>query len=135
METAVNRCYYKKVFCDLFVDDFGKSQDAQNEKNKSQAFEKSIHEKDNKITYDESASCDNSVVEKNDINNEIDQLTISDVDNEILTSESLKRELASVALDWKTLRNVEECSCTTPFDHSTRKVKIMSCSVKFCMVL
>lgn len=31
-------------------------------------------------------------------------------------------DLESVALDWKTLRSVQECSCSAPFDHFTKKV-------------
>lgn len=34
----------------------------------------------------------------------------------------LSEELDSVALDWKTLRNVKECPCSTQFDHFSSKV-------------
>lgn len=43
------------------------------------------------------------------------------------TTEGMKeltKEFESVALDWKTLRNVKECGCSTPFDHFSRKVII-----------
>lgn len=36
--------------------------------------------------------------------------------------QELTRDLESVAIDWKTLRNITECSCSTPFDHFSRKV-------------
>ena len=39
-----------------------------------------------------------------------------------LSMDQLAAELASVALDWKTLRNIRECGCSTPFDHFSRKV-------------
>lgn len=34
------------------------------------------------------------------------------------------KDLESVALDWKTLRNITECVCSTPFDHFSRKVSV-----------
>lgn len=36
--------------------------------------------------------------------------------------EQITSEFDSVALDWKTLRNIKECNCSTPFDHFSRKV-------------
>lgn len=39
--------------------------------------------------------------------------------------DQITEELDSVALDWKTLRNVKECVCTTPFDNFSRKVKFI----------
>lgn len=36
--------------------------------------------------------------------------------------QELTKDLESVAVDWKTLRNITECSCSTPFDHFSRKV-------------
>ncbi|KAK6637361.1 hypothetical protein RUM44_007777 [Polyplax serrata] len=49
-----------------------------------------------------------------------------------LTDEMLKNEIESVALDWKTLRNIVECKCTTPFDYSTRKNHCWKCGDVFC---
>jgi len=31
-------------------------------------------------------------------------------------------ELNSIAVDWKSLRNVNVCACSTPFDQFSRKV-------------
>jgi hypothetical protein len=42
---------------------------------------------------------------------------------DIMSVEQLATELGSVALDWKTLRNIKECVCSTPFDHFSRKVR------------
>lgn len=36
--------------------------------------------------------------------------------------QEVTKDLESVALDWKTLRNITECGCSTPFDHFSRKV-------------
>ncbi|KAF8781398.1 Myotubularin-related protein 8 like protein [Argiope bruennichi] len=45
----------------------------------------------------------------------------------------LLEELDSVALEWKTLRNVRECICSTPFDHFSRKFHCWSCGDVFCV--
>jgi len=34
----------------------------------------------------------------------------------------LRREVESVCLDWRSLRNIKECVCSTPFDHFSKKV-------------
>jgi hypothetical protein len=44
---------------------------------------------------------------------------------DVLSVDQLAAELGSVALDWKTLRNIRECVCSTPFDHFSRKVRIL----------
>ncbi|KAG8233295.1 hypothetical protein J437_LFUL012230 [Ladona fulva] len=49
-----------------------------------------------------------------------------------ITADQLVREMESVALDWKTLRNVKECVCTTPFDHFSRKYHCWCCGEVFC---
>ncbi len=40
----------------------------------------------------------------------------------ITSSFQLRREIDSVSLDWRSLRNIKECVCSTPFDHSSKKV-------------
>lgn len=51
---------------------------------------------------------------------------IENIDTIDVTSgvEEINKDLESVALDWKTLRNIKECGCSTPFDHFSRKVII-----------
>ncbi|KAG8191986.1 hypothetical protein JTE90_002256 [Oedothorax gibbosus] len=49
------------------------------------------------------------------------------------TFSQLLEEMDSVALDWKTLRNVRECICSTPFDHFSRKFHCWSCGDVFCI--
>lgn len=39
-----------------------------------------------------------------------------------ITTDQLERELKSVALDWKSSRNIEECACSTTFDTFNKKV-------------
>lgn len=36
--------------------------------------------------------------------------------------EAITKDFDSVALDWKTIRNISECRCSTQFDHLRRKV-------------
>jgi len=43
------------------------------------------------------------------------------------------KDLDSVALDWKTLRNISECGCSTPFDHFSRKYHCRKCGDVFCI--
>jgi hypothetical protein len=52
-----------------------------------------------------------------------DSTKLSSSATDIMSVEQLAAELGSVALDWKTLRNIKECVCSTPFDHFSRKVK------------
>lgn len=43
-----------------------------------------------------------------------------------LNSFFLRRELDSVNLNWRSLRNIKECVCSTPFDHFSKKVSCKS---------
>ena len=43
--------------------------------------------------------------------------------NENLSIDQLIAELSSVAVDWKSLRNIKHCSCATPFEHFTKRVR------------
>lgn len=44
------------------------------------------------------------------------------IENSITSSYQLRREIDSVCIDWRSLRNIKECVCSTPFDHSSKKV-------------
>ncbi|KAF5300008.1 hypothetical protein FQR65_LT09264 [Abscondita terminalis] len=89
---------------------------------------------DNKYLYEKNSLC---------------QLESAD-DNHPLKAESKEKEasitventkgieevigsLESVALDWKTLRNISECGCSTPFDHFSRKYHCRKCGDVFCV--
>ena len=41
-----------------------------------------------------------------------------------LTVEQLIAELKTVAIGWKSFRNVFSCSCASPFDHYVKKVRL-----------
>lgn len=49
-----------------------------------------------------------------------------ELNNVSMGIQEVTKDLESVALDWKTLRNVNECGCSTPFDHFSRKVIIIN---------
>ncbi|XP_050682931.1 myotubularin-related protein 6-like [Leptidea sinapis] len=45
---------------------------------------------------------------------------------------ALEEEMNSVAVDWKSIKNVTECSCSTPLDHFSRKHHCWSCGGCVC---
>ncbi|XP_013378996.1 myotubularin-related protein 6-like [Lingula anatina] len=49
-----------------------------------------------------------------------------------LMLEQLELEMESVAVDWKTLRNIKQCSCAAPFEHYTKKHHCWKCGNVFC---
>nr|XP_026490366.1 zinc finger FYVE domain-containing protein 21-like [Vanessa tameamea] len=44
----------------------------------------------------------------------------------------LEAEMNTVALDWKSIKNVTECSCSTPLDHFSRKHHCWGCGRCVC---
>nr|XP_049697376.1 myotubularin-related protein 6 isoform X1 [Helicoverpa armigera] len=44
----------------------------------------------------------------------------------------LEKEVNTVALDWKSIKNVTECSCSTPLDHFSRKHHCWGCGRCVC---
>lgn len=83
---------------------------------------------DNKYLYEKASLCqlesadDNHPLKTENKEKEKPQgLTL--FDNTLGVQEVVK-DLESVALDWKTLRNISECGCSTPFDHFSRKVSL-----------
>ncbi|XP_026472858.1 myotubularin-related protein 8-like isoform X1 [Ctenocephalides felis] len=46
--------------------------------------------------------------------------------------DQLSTAIESVALDWKTLRNINQCICSTPFDHNSVKYHCYKCGDVFC---
>ena len=45
--------------------------------------------------------------------------------SDMLTLEQLVAELKTVAIGWKSFRNVFNCSCASPFDHYVKKVGVI----------
>ncbi|XP_063232371.1 myotubularin-related protein 6 isoform X3 [Bacillus rossius redtenbacheri] len=52
---------------------------------------------------------------------------------EVTSADQLAEEVGSVALDWKSLRNIRECVCSSPFDHFSRKYHCWRCGEVFCL--
>lgn len=52
--------------------------------------------------------------------------------NERIDSTSIKEEINSVAVDWKSMRSVTACSCSTPFDQFSKKTHCWKCGDIFC---
>lgn len=82
---------------------------------------------DNRYNYDKKLSDLSNTVAENNSAKFIDPLmaNLSIAERSESTSSNLKNitdELGSVAIDWKPLRNVTVCSCSTPFDQFSRKV-------------
>ncbi|KAL3880470.1 hypothetical protein ACJMK2_032706 [Sinanodonta woodiana] len=51
---------------------------------------------------------------------------------EKLSVDQLVLELKSIAMDWRSFRNVHNCSCAMPFDHFTTKFHCWKCGEVFC---
>lgn len=51
-------------------------------------------------------------------------LAMSEYNNEV---NQIQAEINSVALDWKSPRNVTVCACQTPFDQTTKKTHCQKC--------
>lgn len=51
---------------------------------------------------------------------------------ENLTVEQLTLEIDSVAQDWKSFRNVRQCSCSSPFDAQSERYHCARCGEVFC---
>ncbi|CAG9130462.1 unnamed protein product [Plutella xylostella] len=49
-----------------------------------------------------------------------------------VTFSQLEQEVNSVALDWKSLKNVTECGCSTPLEHFSRKHHCWGCGAALC---
>lgn len=47
-------------------------------------------------------------------------------------TDKINSELQSVAVDWKPLRSITVCACSTPFDQVVRKVRIWQMTIITC---
>lgn len=50
-----------------------------------------------------------------------------------LKAKQLENELKTVALEWKSSRNMEECGCSTTFDAFNKKVQLTSVLCKLLL--
>ncbi|XP_066146115.1 myotubularin-related protein 8 isoform X2 [Euwallacea fornicatus] len=53
--------------------------------------------------------------------------------NDLPKMDELSKELESVAVDWKAMRNTTECSCSSAFDHLSKKNHCRKCGDIFCV--
>ncbi|KAL5012393.1 hypothetical protein ScPMuIL_010944 [Solemya velum] len=51
---------------------------------------------------------------------------------EQLSLDQLLLELKSVAIDWRSFRNIDNCTCASPYDHFTKKFHCWKCGEVFC---
>lgn len=89
---------------------------------------------DNKYLYenheDQESNKNESEKISTNIGGVVKNITKPSADN--ISVDQLATELSSVALEWKTLRNIRECVCSTPFDHFSRKFHCWKCGDVFC---
>lgn len=78
---------------------------------------------DNKLQYEknvskelQSADHDHPLKVQNNAQKTSDAQDLIDLDN-------ATKEMESVALDWKSLRNTDECNCSLSLDQMSKKVK------------
>lgn len=55
-----------------------------------------------------------------------------DINSDNKNIEAISKELESVAIDWKSLRSVNVCPCSTPFDNNIRKCNCWRCGEVYC---
>ncbi|KAJ1529847.1 hypothetical protein ONE63_006584 [Megalurothrips usitatus] len=111
--------------------------DSGEEKRKSFVSPESVV--DNKYLYDKESEIKEEVKSPNLEGKDLVKVTSHPLSssyenglNNLITADQLAEEVKSVALDWKILRNIEECSCSTPFDHFSRKYHCWKCGDVFC---
>ncbi|KAL5286475.1 MTMR6 family protein [Megaselia abdita] len=98
----------------------------------SKSKESTVEINDNKYNYEKKMS----ELEASDDNHplkpasEMSFSSLSIADN--VDPNKLADEIDSVAVDWKSLRNVTACSCGTPFDQFSKKSHCWKCGNVFC---
>lgn len=91
---------------------------------------KKIEVTDNRYNYDKKLSDLSNTVAEHSADKFVDPLmaNVAIAETSESSSSNLKNitdEISSVAIDWKSLRNVTVCSCSTPFDQFSRKVSFV----------
>ncbi|CAB3252526.1 unnamed protein product [Arctia plantaginis] len=95
---------------------------------------------DNKLLYEsggtlselECANHDHPLKDTTPKSNKIFLITEKTDDTIPATFALLEKEVNTVALDWKSIKNVTECSCSTPLDHFSRKHHCWGCGRCVC---
>lgn len=78
---------------------------------------------DNKLQYEKNASKElQSADHDHPLKVQTDAPKTSVV-QDLIDIDSVTKEMESVALDWKSLRNTEECSCSLSLDQMSKKVR------------
>lgn len=78
---------------------------------------------DNKYLYETSIRELQSADDNHPLKTDLSTEKISPVDSLSVGVEAIVKDFDSVALDWKTVRNISECRCSTQFDHFRKKVR------------
>ncbi|KAF7280256.1 hypothetical protein GWI33_006252 [Rhynchophorus ferrugineus] len=84
---------------------------------------------DNKLTYQKSSK----ELEASDHDHPLKDTESSSKTEELPKMQELSKEFDSVAIDWKALRNINECSCSSAFDPLSRKNHCRKCGDIFCV--
>lgn len=76
---------------------------------------------DNKYLYETSIQ---QLEKSNDLHLQKDFSVNQSPENNLISFDvdQITKDVESVAIDWKTVRNINECGCSTQFDHYSRKV-------------
>ncbi|XP_065158473.1 myotubularin-related protein 6 isoform X2 [Atheta coriaria] len=84
---------------------------------------------DNKLYYEKTTLRE---LQNADDDHPLKVVTSGDFETSDVNVNTISKDLESVALDWKTLRNIKECGCSTPFDQFSRKYHCRKCGDVFC---
>ncbi|XP_018573765.1 myotubularin-related protein 6 [Anoplophora glabripennis] len=91
---------------------------------------------DNKLQYEKGTSKDSRESQSSNHSLNLQQGSrskdVDEAEEESIDVEEIKKELESVALDWKPLREATECSCSLTFDQSSKKSHCRRCGDIFC---
>lgn len=81
---------------------------------------------DNKLQYEKNAGRSSKESEPSNhslgLHHDSRDEGVGNAEEELINVEEIRKELDSVALDWKPLRNATECSCLLTLDQISKKV-------------
>ncbi|XP_077861833.1 phosphatidylinositol-3,5-bisphosphate 3-phosphatase MTMR6-like [Saccoglossus kowalevskii] len=85
---------------------------------------------DKNIVNDNCGDLDSAIESSSE--DEVIMMTNAKSNLDIVTKDQLNQAFESVGLEWKTIRNVRQCSCASPFDHFSRRYHCWKCGEVFC---